>query len=192
MWLLCLRSDRSHLAELEVELAALLRTHNPPLPMWKIAKALLVMQLTGWQPQALCQERVAAWVLQCAAVGNFGITEDHASWCVTTLLHCWVALAQQPGSVAARTLPSVVEALQLRYPACGAGGDGAREIAGHAVLAQLRVLRSASALEHALSCTGALWDVFCTIAALRSAASTAPCAPSACTCSAGTPQPGPH
>ena len=154
---------------MEEELAVLLRTARPPLPIWKVAKALLVMRETGWQPQALCQERVAAWVLQCAALGDFGISEDYAAWCVTTLLQCWVALAQAPGSVAARTLPAVVEALQLRYPACGAGGDGAREIAGHAVLGQLRALRSAAALEHALSCTGDLWDVFCTIAALRSA-----------------------
>ena len=150
-------------------LVAFLRTARPSADaFWTVAKVLSVLHQWGLQPSAACQERVAAWVCDAAAVG-FAIDDGGGErWTARSLLHAWLWFAMQPGSAAGAALPALLQAVQACFPALQDDGGGVVRLAEGAAFAALCTLRSAAEGRQAFAATGHVWNLFCTIAALRS------------------------
>ena len=161
--------DQLAAAALSDSLAAFLRTARPSADaFWKVAKVLSVVNQWGLQPSAACQEQVAAWVCDAAAAGFTIDDRGSGRWTARSLLHAWLAFAMQPGSAAGAALPALLQAVRACFPALQADGGGMERMAAGAAFAAVCTLRSAAEAHEAFAATSHVWNVFCTIAALRS------------------------
>lgn len=134
---------------------------------YAVAKTLSCLSAARMRPSPLCQERVAAWIVR----GGFASSLAGASsarWCVKSLMYAWARFATQPDSVAMRTLPAVMAALQRGL---AAQGEADHEVAVHAHAALspmiLSGMHSVQGVQAAMAAVRPEhWNVYCSLTAM--------------------------
>ena len=134
---------------------------------YAVAKTLSCLSARRMRPSPLCQERVAAWVLRGGAASSLA-GERSPSWCFKALLYAWPWFATQPDSVAVRTLPGVMRALERGL---AAQGEADHEVAvhTHAALSPMLpgIMHSVPGVKAAMAAVRPEhWNVHCTLAAM--------------------------
>lgn len=168
-----------HLGALEAGLAASLGGDAAgclQLSLYDLARVMNTFEHARWQPSELCLQHAAQWLTARVAAGTWHDCEmESPAWCSRVVARAWALFAvwracdtdEGADSVACRALPGVALALQGYMTACGDARRTALEDVRRGIATQLNKLDSREALARAKRGTGSLWDVHCTLAALR-------------------------